>query len=806
VDLVVACAAFALAGAASRFAARPLRRPPAWSLRALAALAALGALAAPSDATGLEPLDAALRAGFAAAMTLAAAKARAGWALAAAAVTGAALVVADSTAEPLGWAALGLTLGLVLSGARLPEPTAIAGALLAQVLLRLDWPLATGASLGVGVVVAALVLAPGLARARRRTRRVVAWSVAGACVVCVAGSAAGIFTALDARPHVERGIDAAREGLAAFGGGEPERGRAALEEAAEAFAEAERATSSWWARSARGVPGVAQQARAVATLAGAGRDLAVVAVQTIDRSDLEAVRPRRGRVDLDAVRTLSGHLDAALSALVRAEDRLAAVDSPWLLAPLADRYDELVDRVVVARDDAETAATAARLTPALLGGDGPRRYFLAVQTPAEARGNGGFMGNWAEITAVDGRLELSRFGREPELSGAGADPAGRTLEGLDEYLARYGRDSLRYWGLVNFSPDFPTVATVMAQLYPQSGGERVDGVIAVDPYGLAALLEALGTVSVDGLDGRLDAGNAARFLLHEQYLLFDEGSNEDRVDLLGGTTRAVFDLLVGGGFDSPAALAAALGPAVDGRHLQLASIREDEQRFFDRIGAIGGVSPLRGDSVAFVGQNYAGNKIDWFLRREAAYEVDWDPATGSVRGVLEVRLRNDAPASGLPHSVIGWGGDVSAGQRPTADGENLMVLSMYSAVPAVEVTLDGEALSGSYQRELGRFVYSSEVSVPAGSVRTVRVVTEGAVPPGPVYRLDPFFQPMVTADRLDVSVRVADGWTIESVSDLEVAGPARATAAWTFDRGHAGEIVVRDSSEESLLDRLRGDG
>ena len=40
------------------------------------------------------------------------------------------------------------------------------------------------------------------------------------------------------------------------------------------------------------------------------------------------------------------------------------------------------------------------------------------------------------------------------------------------------------------APDFPTVAQVISQLYPQSGGRPVDGVFVLDPQAIAADTEA----------------------------------------------------------------------------------------------------------------------------------------------------------------------------------------------------------------------------------------------------------------------------------------------------------------------------
>lgn len=51
--------------------------------------------------------------------------------------------------------------------------------------------------------------------------------------------------------------------------------------------------------------------------------------------------------------------------------------------------------------------------------------------------------------------------------------------------------------------------------------------------------------------------------------------------------------------------------------------------------------------------NAGGNKIDLFLRRTLDYAVTWNPTTGVVDGTLTVTLHNDAPAKGLPDSLIG---------------------------------------------------------------------------------------------------------------------------------------------------------
>lgn len=824
-----------------------------WSIGLIAALAGAGAMQAQAAPTGWTLLDAVLRASFAMAFVLGATRVRTAWSLSAAVLMAAVGVIADSPVEVGTWASVGALAALALASVRIVEVVGVAAALLAQVMLRLDWPLATGVSLAAGVAVAALVLVPAWWAVPRTTRRAASWVTAAVASFWLLASVAAALASAQARSAVERGIDAAEAGIAALGD-DSELARRKLEEAAASFAEGEADLAAWWVGPARSVPLVAQQLRAVTTMASSGRELSALVADTVELATTDAIRPRSGEIDLDAVSDLAVSLGVAHGSLVQVASRLDAVASPWLVPPVAEVYDELSRRVADATVRASNAAEGAGLAPALLGDDELRRYFVAVLTPAEARGGGGFMGNWAEITAKNGRLEMTRFGRVADLTDGGPNPDGRSIVGQDEYLARYGDRTARFWGLVNFSVDFPTVAEVIGQLYPQSGGQQLDGVIAVDPYAFEALLEVVGPVSVPGSQAPLTPRNAARVLLHDQYVAFagdpasepetgltpldeDPGAvlgggedkervdslvpepeaaaeankdpeplEEEREDFLAAATVLVFDRLVDGEFDSPRALVDALGPAIRGRHLQLASFHPDEQLFFERVDASGLVPPLRGDSVGFVGQNYGGNKIDWFLRREATYDVVWDPATGAVQSSLEVRLHNDAPATGLPPSVIGYGGD-APGDRPLpADGENLMELSLYSAMPPLGATLDGVPMEGALQEEFGRSVFTSIVVVPPGATRIVRLTADGTIGPGDVYRLDPLFQAVVTPDRLDVNMTLADGWTIASAAGSDEVSATSVTASWLLDRQHLLEIRAERVGEgPGLIERLRGE-
>ena len=781
----------------------PTRVPPVlvWVAAAAGAVAVGIADTAP---TGSEPFDLVLRVGFGALVPLAAA--RAGtvatcWLLLVAVAT--LFIAFDAPYAVVAGVAAGAFWALAAAGSTTPASTAVAAAAGFAPLAYVDWPLATGASAGAAALAATPVLLVGLTRTRRPTRGRIVVSLAGIIVLLALGAVAGVLAALSARPDIDRAVELATDGIDQLGD-DDESARANLRDAAGAFASAEEDLTAWWARPALIVPGVAQQARAVSTMASAGADLARTAADASDDADLESVRPRNGRVELAALAGLQDPLDRSVRSLRSADSRLDDVASPLLLPPLADRLETLRDEVAEARSSADLAAAAVAVAPDLLGADGPRRYFVSFQNPAEQRGNGGFMGNWAELTADDGVLSLTRSGRIRDLREA--QERGAEVDGEEEIQRVYGL-AARTWGLVNFSPDNPSVSRMIAQLYPQSGGAELDGVLTMTPAALAGFLELTGPVEVEGYPQQLTSENVERIMLHEQYLEFSQETNDQRTDFLADAVETVFDRLLSIDLPGPAAIAEELGPTVTSRDLQLWSRHDAEQQLFARIGADGDVSRDQVDSVGVVTQNYNGNKIDWFLHRDVSYDAAWDPETGAVTGTLRAAIENRAPASGLPPSVIGWGGDLSAGQRPVGDGENLMAVTLYSTLPIERVRVDGLEVAFDSVDELGHRTARFFLSVPPQGRRVVIADVAGEVIAGNRYVVRALRQPAANPDVIDVRLSVPDGWTLSGPGEARNSGVLELETRFEPTRRAVLEADVARSGggDRSLLERLRGD-
>ena len=347
-----------------------------------------------------------------------------------------------------------------------------------------------------------------------------------------------------------------------------------------------------WARAALAVPIVGQHLDMAADLARDLEALSETLSVTATQINVDSLRVEGGVIDLDAVELLGKPLADTEAALADASESLVEGDSPWLVAPVADRIDSVREEVDGLLSGIRTARTAVELAPSMLGRDEPRTYFVAFTTPAESRGLGGFMGTWAELRADDGRLDVTRTGQTIELTGAmDPDPV---LSGPEDFLSRYGRFgagehgepvSVDFWSNVTMSPDFPSTTEVIAQMYPASGGSEIDGAMAIDVKTVARFLELTGPITVAGPDGpiRIDSTNAEEYLLLEQYAEIDDDDVRDAV--LEELTSRLIEEVFGGSLPGPTVLARTLGPAMDESRLVVWSRHADDQPLLEELGS-----------------------------------------------------------------------------------------------------------------------------------------------------------------------------------------------------------------------------
>lgn len=723
------------------------------------AVSAAGGVAAGAQPTGWRPADVVFGAVFAGVLSLAGAYSRR-WAWLVTA--GIAVVAADGgPATICAVAAIAVCLLAVGLDVRSLAMGATAVGLASNALLRLPEFLMHGAPSIVAAVAALPVCISAYRysprRARRRARRIVAFACIGFLVVLGLGALAGYL----AKTRVEDALQHAQAGFDAIGAGDRDTAVAELNQAASSFDDAQSIAGSWWASPIRVVPVGGQQLQAVETMAAEGRDLARSGSVAAGAIDYENLRIRGGRIDLNLVQLAQPPLTQTAKALDVAATELDHLSVDWLFPPLRARYQDFRQQVARALPAADLARDVATLAPVVLGADTPQNYLVLFGTPAETRELGGFVGNYALVTADKGKLTLTTSGRSLSLS----DPTGKRGWVLQDgpYLEPFlPYRPTQFFGNVSASPNFGDVANVVHQLYAQATGQQVDGVFYMDPYALAALLDITGSITLhDANSTKLTEKNAAQVLLFDQYAQIAD--REDRVDFLDEATRLTFEQLTNGDLPKPASVAKALSPMVDEGHMFGSSVHPEVDALFRSLSLDGGAPAANGDDVLWVTQtNENPNKIDSYVHRDITYDATVRPDTGSVDANVDIKLTNSVDPA-LPDVVV----DNAHGLPP---GTDHLFLTVYSALRATSVTIQDLPVRFGAVPRFGLSAYTVVVDVPAGQTVSVKLKLTGVVETGDDYRLTVVRQPTVTPDVIDVTVTGRSGFTIKGANGLQLDG------------------------------------
>lgn len=447
--------------------------------------------------------------------------------------------------------------------------------------------------------------------------------------------------------------------------------------------------------------------------------------------DPAQVRRGDGSLDLARLTAASPFLERADAALGATRATVGELPSRGLIGPVATARTQLDDQLGDLAGSLDAATRASRIGPAMLGSNGSRRYLVLFQNPAEARGTGGLSGSYAIMRADNGKLTRERAGSDSELR----DAPGPVTDLGPEFTNRWRAESGdRAWRAANYTPHFPHAAEVWQKLWERQSGQKIDGVIAVDPIALSYLLDVVGSITLS--DGEvLDSDNVAQWTMSDEYIKYAD-DNERRKEVLTDLAEKAFDKINSGGGRS-AALLEALGKAVGEHRVLTWSPRPVEQDVIAGTPLAGAVLDTSGPLAAVVLNNGGGNKLDYYVDRSLTYEVTrCESDVRAVRAVIQ--LTNTAPPSGLPAYV---GGRVDGRESPPGQSRTYVSYFSTSGSEITAASLDGERVQLVNARERGRPVVEADVEIPAGESRTLVLeytepVVEGAlsIPVQPLAR------------------------------------------------------------------------
>lgn len=428
-----------------------------------------------------------------------------------------------------------------------------------------------------------------------------------------------------------------------------------------------------------------------------------------------AISPDRllqgNRVDVQLLRSEEPKLSKIAANAARLDADASAISEPGYLSILRDARVELQTQTSDVAQLLENTALAARIAPVMMGADGPRKYFMGFQTNAEARGTGGLLGGFGILRFDNGTATVDTLGSNRELLGPYAP-----IDLGPQFDQEYGNSNATTdFRNSNSSSHFPYAAQIWKSMWVQETGVDVDGAVAIDPIALSYILGAVGSVTLP--DGEIvTKDNVIELTESIAYIRFPTDQLA-RKNFLQDISNAVVEKMTAG-VDSPRKLLDALGKAVSERRIAVWSAWPEEQALLEETPLAHAVPDDPAPYAEIVINNLAGNKMDYYLKREIEYVADG--CEGETRmSTVTVRLTNAVPESVIPTLPDYVAGFVGLDPKlPLTFPKGTMVSSVRllatKGADVVSLLSNGERGSFFESTERGHPVYEVQVAIPPG--------------------------------------------------------------------------------------------
>ena len=493
------------------------------------------------------------------------------------------------------------------------------------------------------------------------------------------------------------------------------------------------------------VPGVGAEARTQTATLEAGTQVAAAGASLCDGLAPLAtlLSGNSGAADAEAAGDILHTLVGARPKLVGATERLKQLEESLAGVPVQDLDDSNRTALLALRQRLPQAITTLRegtVLLDLLGAQQTRRYLLVSQNPDELRATGGFIGSAGVVEASGGSIRLVEYGSSRRYD----TPLDRRAVPPAEFQTYLGPNS---WNLAaaNWWVSFPDVARQLEYFYSLSRPQKpVDGVIALDQFGLEQLLQVLGAVQVPEYGETVQASEVESKL--DRYVHSGSPSDESgRKQFTAALSQAVLQAVLEAPPGKLPALVQALRASLDQQHLLVWVPDPEAASFLARKHWDGGLLTAARDSLLLVDTDVVGSKQSQAVTRDASYALNLAEPT-SPTASLKITYTNTSRPD----------------QRPGISFVPEYRTFLRAVVPPGAQLLSTSGFAGpvSADQECGRRVFGGEVLIPQAA--SVQVSLRYQLPPSVGaggYDLVVQQQPGVPPGSLAVAVQTVDGST-----------------------------------------------
>jgi UDP-glucuronate decarboxylase len=283
--------------------------------------------------------------------------------------------------------------------------------------------------------------------------------------------------------------------------------------------------------------------------------------------------------------------------------------------------------------------------PELTGLNSKKSYLILFQNSNEIRATGGFIGSYATLDFVDGKIanliiddvynpdgqiKLREIKVEPPLP-------------IKEYL----NEDVYYIRNANWNPDFTKAYDDISNLFFRVDGRRYDGIIAVDLYFVENILKVTGPVYLTAYNEEITPQNLyERAQFHSEFN-YEEGSDQKRAFLtvLGGKLlERIFSLQE----DDLFALTEQLQKSMEEKHLLVHIPRGTVGTYLTDMGWNGKIKRTDDDFLYVVNSNLGGTKANYYVKNQMEYNVLALTRDGLLRAELNLNYEHTGIDSSWP--------------------------------------------------------------------------------------------------------------------------------------------------------------
>src|SRR4051794_17618000 len=347
-----------------------------------------------------------------------------------------------------------------------------------------------------------------------------------------------------------------------------------------------------------------------------------------------------GHINAAAIQRAQPSMTQAADLVGQANAELQPVNPGELTAPLDRLVAEAQTEIRSRASQASIASDLTNVLPSMLGADGPRTYLLVTLSPSDPRGSGGYPGVYG-LLHVDGhQLSLSDLAATSEI------PKVSPVPGPADVKKAWGWAGIdRIFWDTTYTPDFPTAARFMKEIWEKGGGQKVDGVITGDPSFMAAMLSAVGPVETPAWPDTITTDNVERIVGADVYRT-TSSTQSDAWQV--GIGAALWQAVLTRPWPVQQ-MATAMSTAASGGHIRVWSKHIDEEASLSALGVTGAFALPAGGGPVVTLTGFTNNRAGYFSKRTVQVGREVDDHGQPVEHV-SVTVANRAPTR--PKSIL----------------------------------------------------------------------------------------------------------------------------------------------------------